>query len=195
VIISSRKGYHGYPNPKSWISPGGYEVTPAAGRRCRTHCRPGRPCTATVVTRISQDDDGRGEGVDNQEDWGTEYADQTWQDNLPIVIYRDNDQTAMKERPEDSDYNKLKAALVLGRVLRDQVCGGEAEAHACVLGQQVGPALRGLPQFRYGVLVLVRWPTGERAAARGSTGPLSRARCNISHLTGWITAGKQSLDR
>jgi DNA invertase Pin-like site-specific DNA recombinase len=70
--------------------------------------------SVALYCRISQDQNGRREGVDAQERWGREYAARTWP-GLPVVVFCDNNLSAFNgaHRP---GYEALRSAIADGQV-------------------------------------------------------------------------------
>lgn len=68
-----------------------------------------------IACRISEDTEGRGEGVDDQETWGRDYAVEHFP-GLPVVVYRDNNISATDRETERPDFERLTADIQAGLV-------------------------------------------------------------------------------
>lgn len=68
-----------------------------------------------VKCRISKDDQGRGENVADQEEWGRAYAAEHWPD-LPVEVYTDNDISAADRKTTRPEFDRFCAAVAAGKV-------------------------------------------------------------------------------
>jgi DNA invertase Pin-like site-specific DNA recombinase len=66
-----------------------------------------------LYLRISEDKDGREEGVKAQEKWGRAYAAEHWP-GLPVEVYSDNDLSAAKDDVVRPEFERLRAAIRAG---------------------------------------------------------------------------------
>jgi DNA invertase Pin-like site-specific DNA recombinase len=68
-----------------------------------------------IYCRISDDRNGRGENVENQEGWGRAYAAEQWP-NLPVRVYVDNDLSASKRHVRLPERERLRRDLAAGEI-------------------------------------------------------------------------------
>lgn len=66
-----------------------------------------------IYCRISADQQGRAEGVQAQERWGREYAEETWP-GVPVRVYKDNDLSAAKDTVVRPEFDRMREAIRRG---------------------------------------------------------------------------------